>query len=187
MKIVRWILLPMAVFALISVAIVNFGAPPIDDLPPPDRSMVVAMPDGSDRTLGELVDVAAATTRSENSEETEAPADAASPEAPDERSPEDAAPALTPDDADLISLAEFNLASGDTEVAIALLRSVPKDHPQHGKAMRRLGWDCYTRAMDQPGLGVSYVNASLRSDPWDGNAWQDAYRVYLNDLGLRVR
>ena len=85
---------------------------------------------------------------------------------------------------DLYALAEYNLALGHSEEALGLFQSVPAGHPYFGRAQRRIGWDVYTKGLDQPVRGVPFVHASLRQNPWDGNAWQDAARVYGATLGL---
>lgn len=186
MKTLRWLLLAPIALAGLLVLVINFSAAPMDEAPAPSRSMVIPMPDGTDRTLGELVDASrgeggpAAPTQPTRAEETEAER---APMAPLLEGPGAPASGAT----DLIALAEFQLHAGRPDEAMALFRSVPEDHPQYSFALRRIGWDCYTRGMGEPGRGVAFVNASLRSDPWSGNAWQDASRVYMHRLGLRVR
>ena len=188
MKLLRWLILAPAALALLTVVAVNVAAPPMLDAPAPDPARSIALPDGSERALGELVDEALAELEPETGTE-ETPA---APASPGEPVPEAAParpglPVFECDRSDLILLAEYQLELGRPADAIALLRSIPPDHPQHAKALRRLGWDCYAKAMDAPGKGVAFVNASIAKDPLDGNAWQDASRVYLSELGLPVR
>jgi tetratricopeptide (TPR) repeat protein len=85
---------------------------------------------------------------------------------------------------DLYALARYNEALGNTEQALALYRSVPEGHPSFGRTQRRIGWDFYAQELDDPAKGVSFVHASLAENPMDGNAWQDAARVYVHTLGL---
>ena len=87
---------------------------------------------------------------------------------------------------DLYSLAEWHRHGGQIDQAEALYASIPEGHPQWSRARRRLAWDVYTKGHGQPGRGVPLAHQSLRSDPLDGNAWQDAARVYLATLGLPV-
>ena len=93
---------------------------------------------------------------------------------------------LPPSDGDIFGLAEYSLLNGDHEQALALFRSLPKEHPRYGRAQRRIGWDIYTRAMNEPNLGLAFVNRSVLESPGEGNAWQDAYRVYAATLGFSV-
>ena len=74
--------------------------------------------------------------------------------------------------------------SGDYTTAMEVLPHVPPDHPRYARAMRFLGFNVLTRAKDQPKEGLRYVNASILRDPFDGNVWQDAYRIYLRSLGI---
>ena len=198
MRALRWILLAPPALLVLLVLIVNFRAAPIDHTPPPSREMVIPMPDGTARTLGELVDAVEADASGEgerrdagDDEATardDAGGDAAAVEGTGAPAPiPPAPPALDMDARDLIALAEYQLGQGRPDEAIALLRSVPEDHPRYGFAMRRIGWDGYTRGMDAPSRGVAFVNRSIRSDPWSGNTWQDAARVYGSQLGLPVQ
>ncbi len=161
-------------------------------LPPsPDGDMAILLPDGSTTTLDQLIAAAPA--------EAEAPADAdsapanPSPSPPQEEGGPASAEALaellgedgpihgswlrSPDDRDLYRLGRQAAADGNPEQAAALLRSVPSSHPQYARAQRFLGWDLYTQQLDQPRVGLAYANQSVRSNPFDGNAWQDIYRV----------
>ena len=85
---------------------------------------------------------------------------------------------------DVYALARYNEALGKTEEALALYRSVPVGHPQYGRTQRRIGWDYYAKELGEPARGVPFVHASLAKNPTDGNAWQDAARVYVHTLGL---
>ncbi|MEL6904801.1 MAG: hypothetical protein AAFP22_05310, partial [Planctomycetota bacterium] len=162
MKLLRWLILAPAALALLTVVAVNVAAPPMLGAPAPDPTRSIALPDGSERALGELVDAALAELEAEPG--AGAIGALTSPASPGEAAPEAAPlrpglPLFERDRSDLILLAEYQLELGRPADAIALLRSVPPDHPQHAKALRRLGWDCYAKAMDAPGKGVAFVNA----------------------------
>jgi hypothetical protein len=86
---------------------------------------------------------------------------------------------------DIVDLAERRLRAGDVEQALALYQSVTEDHPRFAFCQRRIGWDILTRGRDEPSRGVAFVNASIAAAPFEGNAWQDAVRVYLSTLGVR--
>ena len=90
-----------------------------------------------------------------------------------------------PEGADLVELAEERRAAGDVEQALALYQSIGEDHPRWAHCQRRVGWDILARGLGDPSRGVAFVNASLLAEPFDGNGWQDAARVYLCTLGLR--
>jgi hypothetical protein len=78
------------------------------------------------------------------------------------------------------------MRAGDHETALELLRRVPEDHPQHAKAMRYVGWNILARS-GRPKDGIAYVNRSLLENPFDGNVWQDAYRIYLESAFPSLR
>jgi hypothetical protein len=86
---------------------------------------------------------------------------------------------------DLVDIAEQRLQAGDVAEALALYQSVGADHPRWALCQRRIGWDILARVQDDPLRGVAFVNASLRAQPLDRDAWQDVARVYLSTLGLR--
>ncbi len=87
-----------------------------------------------------------------------------------------------PGETDLYRLGRHAARSGKIDQAVALLRSVPAEHPEYSRAQRFLGWDLYTEQLDRPDIGIDYVTRSLRADVFEGNAWQDAYRVYLKSI-----
>jgi hypothetical protein len=87
----------------------------------------------------------------------------------------------------LCDLAEQRFWAGDRAQARALYASVPPDDPSYVLAQRRLGWEFQTKLDGDPLAGVASVNRSLRADPLDGNAWQDASRVYLESLASLFR
>jgi hypothetical protein len=87
----------------------------------------------------------------------------------------------------LCDLAEQRFWAGDRAQARALYASVPPDDPSYALAQRRLGWEFQTKLDGDPLAGVASVNRSLRADPLDGNAWQDASRVYLESLASLFR
>lgn len=98
------------------------------------------------------------------------------------RSSQDTDPVLESERA-AVALAMGRLRAGAWEEAAALLEQVPPGSPVYAKAQRFLGYKVYARRMEEPRRAVRYVNASLAADPWDGNAWQDAARVYGSVLG----
>jgi hypothetical protein len=199
---------------LLLIATVNLIAEPASQLPGPSPTLVISAPGGRRFTLGELLASPADSLPAPAADTPPAPAALIEPDPPEpgpaspeaasgqDALPEELAEAL---DAllsgreaewiakrradelargDLYALAEYNLALGHTEEALGLFRSVPAAHPNYGRAQRRIGWDLFSRGLDQPARGVPFVHASLRENPWDGNAWQDAARVYGATLGL---
>lgn len=98
------------------------------------------------------------------------------------RSSQDTDPILESERA-AVGLAMGRLRAGAREEAAALLEQVSPESPLYGRAQRLLGYEVYARGMKEPRRAVRYVNASLAADPWDGNAWQDAARVYGSVLG----
>ncbi len=91
-----------------------------------------------------------------------------------------------PDATDVYEMAEYEHWNGRPEQAIALYRSVPKDHHSYARAQRHIGWKLYTKELDDPRRGIAFVNASVKADPFDGNAWEDLVRVYAAGIGLPV-
>ena len=87
----------------------------------------------------------------------------------------------------LCALAEQRFRAGDFAQARALYASVAPDEPGYSLAQRRLGWEIQTKLDGDPLAGVGSVNRSLRADPMDGNAWQDASRVYVESLASLFR
>jgi len=191
---IRWILIGLAAVPVLLVAIANGIAVSPDDLPPPNPSMLITMPDGRLEPLFEVLAhsdlVEEVTGLDRNGEPVEQVA--ASTEEPLQELPPTALDELLssgwktelPADGDIYGLAEFALRQGDHEQALALYRSLPKEHPRYGRAQRRIGWDVYTKGLDDPDRGLAFVNRSVREDPTEGNAWQDAFRVYAATLGF---
>jgi len=101
--------------------------------------------------------------------------------------PSDGAAVGASEPASLCDLAEQRLWAGDRAQARALYASVPPEDPGYALAQRRLGWEFQTKLDGDPLAGVASVNRSLRADPLDGNAWQDASRVYLEGLAALFR
>ncbi len=171
--------------------LVALGAGLAAPLPPaPDASLPIPLPGGGTATLGELVaappvfGAAPASPADDGRRAAEAATDPGAGEGAGEKTEaaaETAASAFTwlrsPDDRDLYRLGRELAHRGNTEQAAALLRSVPPSHPQYARAQRFLGWDLYTRELNQPRVGMAFVNQSLRANPFDGNVWQDGYRV----------
>lgn len=177
-------------FLFVVMILANVFAPP--PLPPPDPHTPIRFPDGDLMSLEEVLtwDHDREQTRKETqSEEGELRFDREQIEAAaqdalrqiqeDRRFPYDL---FARENMDLLDIAEYQIAQNDVPAAIALLRSIPDDHPKYARAQRYLGWDVFTRELEQPGQGLRFVNASLLKNPVEGNAWQDAYRVYLRAI-----
>ncbi len=71
------------------------------------------------------------------------------------------------------------LSAGDHDTALELLRRVPEDHPDYARALRHIGWKIYASRLGDAKSGVAYVNRSLLLNPFDGNVWEDAFRIYV--------
>ncbi|MHC4846637.1 MAG: tetratricopeptide repeat protein [Planctomycetota bacterium] len=193
---IRWILGGLVLVPVLLVSIANGIADSPDDLPPPDPSLLITMPDGRQTQLFEVLAnsdlVEEVTGLDKNGERVETKPEPAA--LPTEGLPHAAIEELRsigwemhpPADGDIYGLAEFALRQGDYEQALALFRSLPKEHPRYGRAQRRIGWDVYTKGLDDPDRGLAFVNRSVREDPTEGNAWQDAFRVYAATLGFLV-
>lgn len=191
---VRWILVGMVIVPALLIVIANGIAVSPNELPPPDPAMLITLPDGRQAPLFEILAhsnlVEEVTGRDRNGEPVQ-------PQIRSREEPLDSAVSdvlarlelphrnsLPPSDGDIFGLAEYSLQKGDHEQALALFRSLPKEHPRYGRAQRRIGWDIYTREMDEPGVGLAFVNRSVLDSPGEGNAWQDACRVYAATLGF---
>jgi hypothetical protein len=193
---IRWILVGLVAVPVLLVSIANGIAISPDDLPPPDPSLLITMPDGRQEPLfqvlaeSDLVEEVTGLDRNgelvqEDVESFEEPVEGLTPTAIEElRSI--GWEMHPPADGDIYGLAEYALRQGDFDQALALFRSLPKEHPRYGRAQRRIGWDVYTKGMDDPDRGVAFVNRSVRDNPTEGNAWQDAFRVYAATLGFLV-
>jgi hypothetical protein len=190
------------------IAAVNMIAVPLGDTSPPDPAMLIQLPDGANRRLDELLqafdagdppgfdtpvgepdaDETAALPGSHQLLEQLQALDGLSSEEAREltRAAYERHARSSPSGKTLFSLAEWHRHNGNLDQAQALYESVPASDGQWSRAHRRLGWDVYTKGHDSPARGVAYVHESLRSDPMDGNAWQDAARVYLATVGLPV-
>lgn len=175
----RFLFLGLAVVLLLPVWAVLFTQVDSD---PVDYSAVIELDDGVRVPLGALLAVL-----DPDSEAARAAAEAdpdwteqqqAELEAWVEESEEDA----FFDRTSLYDLGLQALSEGRTEQAIALLRSVPKDDRQYSRAQRFLGWDVYTRQQGNPEQGIPYALSSLRASPFEGNVWQDLYRVSFRAL-----
>ena len=193
----------LLVLVLSLVGLVNVLAPRTSELPPPDLDLAIALPDGSERRLGDLMApwTGEPPAEPELGLEVVEPRDAPTvgsfplPEA-EGLEPREVAElmieralresSLPPDGSDPFALAEWHRRVGDLSQARALYQALPEWHPRWGRAQRRLAWDVLTRAEDEPAQGVPYAHKALADDPLDGNAWQDAARVYAATLGWPV-
>ena len=198
---IRNILLGLILVPLLLVALVNSLAVAPEQTEP-DPSMLITMPDGEQVPLAEVVEgtrpdhglelVPLPVLPAEAQAETEAPVDTL--DDTDERVAEvlrvleehRARQDRVPSSDDLLGLADYARRQGRPEEALALYLSIPPDDRDYPRAQRNVGWKLYTQELDQPERGVSHVNASVLADPLDGNAWQDAVRVYGQSLGLPI-
>ena len=213
MKVLRWTFVVVAVLVLVSGSLILWVqgvAVPLEQQPPPDPGQVITMPNGSERTLAELLADSrlpepAPGQETDNTLRVTVDGESASIEGvPSDElddllalDPQDLLERVRhwrenrwvgrePDGSDLFQLAEYKLDTGDTDAALALYRSVPTDHPQYPRSQRRIGWDIYTKQLDDPRRGVAFVQAALHAAPEDGNCWQDIVRVYGHTLGLPI-
>ena len=84
---------------------------------------------------------------------------------------------------DLYTVGTHHAWRGSYDLAIECLSRIPRSDPRWADAQRFLGLRVYARSGD-PRRGVAHVNAALAADPLEGNAWQDAARVYLRTFGI---
>ena len=161
----------LAVSALLLLLVLGLAEDPHEG-PAHDPLLPIALPNGGEVVLERIPEVLAdpavqstilVTDRWSGSEEA--------------RSSQDTDPVLNSERA-AVALAIGRLQAGAWEEAAALLEQVPPGSPVYAKAQRFLGYKVYARRMEEPRRAVRYVNASLAAAPWDGNAWQDAARVY---------
>ena len=189
--------LGFALLVVVLVAAVNILAAGADGIPAPDLARPIALPDGSERSLGAILEAWQATSPaapellsgSESGPFVELQPSRDSSGVSDGEIVELAELALRrvsvpPDGRDPFDLAEWHRHSGHPGQAQALYLAIPENHPRWARAQRRVAWDCLSEAQDTPALGVSYAHKALAADPLDGNAWQDAARVYAATLGL---
>ena len=90
-------------------------------------------------------------------------------------------------EAPLFRLAEAAQHAGRLDEALALYQSVPQDDPGWALAQRRIAWNILTEGRGEPRRAVSYVQAALAREPFEGNSWHDLARVYAATLGVIVR
>ncbi|RKY21260.1 MAG: hypothetical protein DRQ55_04970 [Planctomycetota bacterium] len=190
---------------LVLIVVVNALAVSAEELLPPDPAMLVQLPDGSERSLGELIapwqdgdtlpepppapradgDAGLLDTldRNERGGLTEQELDALAAVQVQELLERARQP---PTGDDPFDLAEWHRREGRLDQARALYLALPEQHPHWGQARRRVAWDCFAVAQGEPARGVPYAHEALLDNPFDGNAWQDAVRVYAATLGLTV-
>jgi len=87
----------------------------------------------------------------------------------------------------VFALAEEHLHRGNLDQAEALFLSIAEGEPGYAYAQRRLAWDVLTLGRGEPQRAVSYAHEALMVDPFNGNSWQDAVRVYAHTLGVPLR
>jgi len=171
------------------------------ELPPPDPTLAITLEDGSQVPLAELLE----RTRTATIPAQETPAPTPAPQVGDDHDGAwqklAAARAAPPDPRVLQAnrervqaqldqrhplhlLAMQREREGDLDQALALLQSIPEDHPDWAWAQRHIGWRILAQGKGDPAGGLPYVQRALRADPLDGNAWQDAARVHAATLGF---
>ena len=209
MKAMRWVVVATLGLALLAgglVLLVNGLAEPAD-ASSPDPAMLITLPDGGQRPLGDLLAAADRATRADADAPASRAPEPAAADAKHELEDADHKRALIvpprdvgepapfvieswrhdPDPDDPYELAEYHLwKTGETAQAEALFRSVPADHPHYNVAQRRIGWEILTKGRGEPRRGVAYINRSLAADPFDHDIWQDTWRVYMRTLGMEV-
>jgi len=181
-------LIPFTVLLLMVVAVQVAASKAERTRTPVDLDMLITMPGGGSRPLREVlapVEPPSAAAEREDVPPAERHGPRLREEGPAERVSQWSFDAQVAGDAEpvtLCALAEQRFYAGDFAQARALYASVAPDDPEYGRAQRRLGWEIQTRLEGNPLAGVGSVNRSLRADPLDGNAWQDASRVYVEGL-----
>lgn len=168
---------------------ITLGVGLTEDPPPlPESSLQIQLPDGQMETLGSILEAGLAQderllpmedsgTTTSNADDTQDPEPAVTIDPADLALRRGRSWLLSPNDRDPYRLGRELASRGDVESAIALLRSVPKEHPEFARSQRFVGWDLYTCELNQPRVGMHFIRQSIREDPMSGNAWQDGYRV----------
>ena len=174
----RWkiplILIGVLVAALaVPVILIGGSAPSIQPPAAANPSLRVPLPDGTEATLGALLDG------------TVPPPANATRDVEIERGDGTLMKfqGRLPPSSDLYTVGVHNAWQGNTQLAIECLTRIPRSDPSWSRAQRFLGFRVYARNGDAA-TGVAYVHAALAADPLEGNAWQDADRVYLQRLGV---
>ncbi len=186
-------LIPSAVLLTMVVAVQLAASRAERAQPQADLDMMITMPSGGSRPLREVL--ARLEPRAAASETKETPPSVRpDPLRRDEERGEDVVErafdlqvAGEVELPTLCELAEQRFRAGDLAQARALYASVAPDEPGYSLAQRRIGWEIQTKLDGDPLAGVGSVNRSLRADPMDGNAWQDASRVYVESLASVFR
>jgi hypothetical protein len=194
-RVLGWTLMILGLLALGVVSSVLMLAERPEDAPP-DPAMLIHLPDGSSRPLGELLDLA---VRGEplpagrplvriQVPEQELAALQPAERAERERVLEDIRRMLETEihgePGSLYHLAEVARREGRLDEAAALYLSVPEDDRRYARARRRLAWDVMTKGQNQPRRAVAYAHEAAMLDPFNGNSWQDLARVYGATLGI---
>ena len=156
----------------VPVILVGSGTPSLTAPDAPDRALVVPLPDGSETTLGELLDGTAPQPERET-RTVELEGRDGTVHTFEVRNPP----------VDLYHVGTHHAWQGNTQLAIECLTRIPRSDPNWSRAQRFLGLRVYARNGD-PATGVAYVHRAIAADPLEGNAWQDAARVYLARLGI---
>ena len=132
------------VLLALPLLLVALGVGLAEELPsPPSLTMSISLPDGSMAPLAEVLAMGDAQSEAGVKSLSEAVELEEKADGPGRflRSTEDRDPyRLGRDLAD----------KGETRQAIALLRSVSKSHPEYARAQRFVGWDLYTKELDEP-------------------------------------
>lgn len=172
-----WIAAGLLLLCATPVVFVAATAPSAESLPAPDTAMAIPLPDGRTVTLADVIEGDLEIARADDEEvvETVEWKGRTIPLTEERPPPKTATP---------YALGMYYHDVGRDDLALPLLRSVPRSDSKWATAQRHIGWKIYSRRLNQPRLGVAYINRSIAADPTEGNAWQDAYRAYARSLGL---
>lgn len=182
------------VLALLATSVAMLGSQ-AEPLPPVDPSMLISMPDGTSLPLEAFVAQAEEETLEDVVASSAGDVEPSSPPShPDaEVDPERLVEELFRGPITsrtylpgLLGHADRLLDEGKVDEALAVLQSIGPGDDHYARAQRKIGWDVMTKEKGQAARGVAYVNRCLAEDPFSGNAWEDATRVWSRTLGVPV-